>query len=72
MSLSTECEQGEIAGFFKSNHSYQSNIVSVVIDLLDHGKSAVAILIDPTSQQVDLPVIATLYLHGGEMWWQCL
>jgi hypothetical protein len=29
-------------------------------------------LIDPTSQQVDLPVIATLYLHGGEMWWQCL
>ena len=72
MSLSTKCEQGEIAGFFESNHSYQSNIVSVVIDLLDHGKSAVAILIDPTSQQVNLSIISALYLHGGEMWWQCL
>ena len=69
MSLSAECEQSKVAGFFKSNHNYQRNIFSVVIDLFDHSEPTVAVLVDPTSEYIYFTIISTLQFHGDKMWW---
>ena len=69
MSLSAECEQCEITGLLESHDDHQWDGVLMVIYLLDDGKTAIAILVDPTSQNVDLRIISTIRFHGDEMRW---
>ena len=69
MGLSAECEQCEIAGLFESHDDRQGDVVSMVIYILYDGESTIAMLVNPTSQYVDLRIISTIRFHGDEMRW---
>jgi hypothetical protein len=69
MGLSAECEQCEITGLFESHDDRQGDVVSMVIYILDDGESTIAMLVNPTSQYVDLRIIATVDFHGDEVRW---